>query len=615
MKILWLSPHLDSEHPLARTLASRGVALFVCRDADEASSLMLVHGRTVDLAIVHREGLTGPDDGLGWIEKIKTDPAQSDLPILLTADGWGDSDFAQHQASPYGCNAYLRWPATEEQLLGVIQSIFPGENLSSESTSVRPATSISSEPTAGIKLSSLGSKPSPPPGPPSMALPSLEPLSEAEPSLVMQPIMEAGRALSLPATDSDGLTLSFQLDAPESELGAIGVPAETPVAAESAFVGTSLDLAALTSAGGTAVKLTHNAYPGEAAPAISSEPEPVLGDLPGQGTGIIWTTPQTPPESLVPESPSPSPLGSPDAEALALATAPVAPPDPVQDLAADPEVAAEMPYLFSGTGSVGSRLQGFSAQAPAAPFGFVQALGDAVVPGGAAQAPDVETLKKYLLLREQDVAVLSGQLKASQDQVAALEQQLRLEHGRATELTLAIEEQKRRIDDFDREKARYEESAANEVNDCRFQLKARGDKVRALESQVRETSSEIERLKERVRGDIRKIRVREKELENRLEILKKDSEALIVARENKIVELKRRIDLLEFNMDLLQDQFSREKETSGRLRERLARAAQVVRVAGGLLDAQAASALSQAVEGEATPVGEESSEETGKKAS
>ena len=112
----------------------------------------------------------------------------------------------------------------------------------------------------------------------------------------------------------------------------------------------------------------------------------------------------------------------------------------------------------------------------------------------------------------------------------------------------------------------------------------------------------MERLKDRVRMDIRKIRVREKELENRLEIMKKDSEALITARENKIIELKRKLDLLEFNMDLLQDQYAREKDSTAKLREKLARAAQVVRVAGGLLDNPAASgaAFSSSEDGELT---------------
>jgi hypothetical protein len=64
---------------------------------------------------------------------------------------------------------------------------------------------------------------------------------------------------------------------------------------------------------------------------------------------------------------------------------------------------------------------------------------------------------------------------------------------------------------------------------------------------------------------------------------KKDSEAILTARENKIIELKRKLDLLEFNMDILQDRYTREKDSSLKLREKLAKAAQVVRVAEGLL--------------------------------
>ena len=65
------------------------------------------------------------------------------------------------------------------------------------------------------------------------------------------------------------------------------------------------------------------------------------------------------------------------------------------------------------------------------------------------------------------------------------------------------------------------ESLQSEIDELRFQLKARGDKVKVVENRLRETNEETERLKERVRSDIRKIRVHEKELENRLEILKK----------------------------------------------------------------------------------------------
>lgn len=237
----------------------------------------------------------------------------------------------------------------------------------------------------------------------------------------------------------------------------------------------------------------------------------------------------------------------------------------------DSEIQQEMPYLFKGARIDPALL-------------FAEPLGDAVVPGGAAESPDMETVKKYLLLREQDVGVLSTQLKASQDQISIVEQLLREEKARNAELSHMAQEQKKRIDQFEEEKKAEFESLQIELSDLRFQIKTKTDKGKALEIQVRESNEEIERIKERVRMDIRKIRTREKELENRLEILKKDSEALIAAREGKIIELKRKLDLLEFNMDLLQDQYSREKEKTEGLKEKLGKVAQVVRVAGGLLE-------------------------------
>ena len=124
---------------------------------------------------------------------------------------------------------------------------------------------------------------------------------------------------------------------------------------------------------------------------------------------------------------------------------------------------------------------------------LAQPLGDAVVPGGAAQAPDVETLKRYLLLREQDVAALSAQLKAAREQVKQFEESLRTEKGRTLELTHVAEEQRRRIQDFEREKGIAVESVQSEVSELKFQIKARAERARALEIQIREATEETER--------------------------------------------------------------------------------------------------------------------------
>ena len=204
----------------------------------------------------------------------------------------------------------------------------------------------------------------------------------------------------------------------------------------------------------------------------------------------------------------------------------------------------------------------------------------ASVPGNK----DLETMKNYLALREQDVALLTGQMRSAQERVQQLEMHLKMEKARNGELQHMVQKQEQQIKNFDRDKEVEFEVLYQQVEDLNLQLRERTDKVRTIEAKLKITTDEVEKVKERVRVDIRRIRVREKELEGQLEILKKDSTALLVARDDKIVELKRKIDLLEFNMELVQEQYGKERNNTEQLRHKLKEAAGVMKRAGGLLD-------------------------------
>ena len=197
---------------------------------------------------------------------------------------------------------------------------------------------------------------------------------------------------------------------------------------------------------------------------------------------------------------------------------------------------------------------------------------------------DLETMKNYLALREQDVMVLTGQMRSAQERVKQLEDLLKVERSRSAELNQMVQKQDQQIKSFERDKQVEHEVMLNQIEDLNNQLRDKSDKVRAIETKLRITSEEVGRVKERVRVDIRRIRVREKELENQLEILKKDSAALLLARDEKVLELKRKIDLLEFNMELVQEQYNKERNASEQLRQKLKEAAGVMKRAGGLLD-------------------------------
>jgi hypothetical protein len=157
-----------------------------------------------------------------------------------------------------------------------------------------------------------------------------------------------------------------------------------------------------------------------------------------------------------------------------------------------------------------------------------------VNPTPTGSISDLETLRSYLALREQDVAVLSGQMRSSQERLQQLEM---------------VSKQEQKIKSYDQEKQVELEVLELQIADLDQQLKERTEKTRTIETKLRLTVEEVNKVKDRVRVDIRRIRVREKELEGNLEILKKDSSALLQARDEKILELKRKIDLLEHGAD------------------------------------------------------------------
>lgn len=514
MKLLFLNPHVDAAHELVKHLVSQGHVVLNAMDGSEAWQLLKIHGDSVDVAFLHREGIgKDPNPGLTLANKLKSTGEFPGLAVVITTQAWDETQCGLHQSSPEGQNAYLRWPfkvkAVEDllgQLFGEAPPAAPAPRLEEPGSVQLQDVSSLGEATANTNSGNMmitldlpdaaGSPPTPPPQ-----------------SVAMPPMTTVPDGPSIEIPTQTGLQIPVELMSAQASDGPPPPPPAglTPPAAPSG--GTSLE-----------VNLT-------------------TVDL---GSGSIVEPPLPPPSSD----------------------------HPVEDVP-DAEAEAEMPYLYGG---------GAPARAPVNPLDLVEPVGDAIIPGGAGQSPDTETLKKYLMLREQDVAVLSNQLRSAKEQITAMEQTLRQERSKNNELSHVVAEQSRSLQEFEERKQNELGAVKSENQELRYEAKAKSDKARLLENQVREAQEEIERIKERVRTDIRKIRVRERELENKLEILKKDSEALIGARESKIIELKRKLDLLEFNMDLLQDQLQRERENASAVKQKLAKAAQVVRVAGGLLD-------------------------------
>ena len=561
----------------------------------------------IDLVIIHREGVKGKGAGaaLGLISQVKSDAQHATLPIVMTTDEWAAAECLKHQQSEQGVNAYISESLTEEKLVATIEAVLgqkipkrsekghAGDPLGASARASGFALDLISindvfDSEASQKILSefnleapiISNSPPPFEGSTSVEAPlQIETIGEASsqksevpaapsPSLETKagtPVPEA-KSPAHPIDFAGGIDIGLDLSMPDAELETRPAP---PPGALMEDAPTSEPEVSGSPSTGPAPSLEMS-LPDE--PQSSFEGDEVSAASPD------FTLPAEPLDSVAFGSPPPPletqvgeissiPLMQPDDQShLNIST-----PEPSISPEVDPQAEEEMPYLY---------------QRKVQPL-IYGALGDAVIPGGAAQSPDVETIKKYLLLREQDVAVLSSQLKEARDQLALSERQAREERAKGVELFHLCQEQKKKIEEDEARRSVLSEKFEGELQELRFQLRTKMDQAKVLEAKVQQFSEEMDQLKERVRVDIRKIRVRERELENRLEMTRRDSEALLTSREAKLIELKRNLDLIEFNMDLLQNQYSKEKEISSQLREKVSKLAQVVRIADGLLETSA----------------------------
>ena len=83
---------------------------------------------TIDLALIHREAISGADStpGTTLVKKIKADALHADLAIIFSSSQWGENEFAVHQNSPEGVNAYLKFPFGETEIIQLINQVFGG---------------------------------------------------------------------------------------------------------------------------------------------------------------------------------------------------------------------------------------------------------------------------------------------------------------------------------------------------------------------------------------------------------------------------------------------------------------------------------------------------------
>lgn len=123
-----------------------------------------------------------------------------------------------------------------------------------------------------------------------------------------------------------------------------------------------------------------------------------------------------------------------------------------------------------------------------------------------------------------------------------------------------------------------------QIEELNFQLEMASSKKDILEEKNKYLETEFDKLSKEKKLNINKIRARERELEERLELLRKDAEIQVRNRDYKILELKRRIDTLEFDVESAQVNDRKNTNNQQILEDKMEKVIKTLRSAIGQLE-------------------------------
>lgn len=202
----------------------------------------------------------------------------------------------------------------------------------------------------------------------------------------------------------------------------------------------------------------------------------------------------------------------------------------------------------------------------------------------ASQSEDVDVLRKYLHIKEEQLGISESEREELSLENERFQKEAHILQVKVRELEHLHDEISKKLKQVDDEKLALAKEKQREAEDRERTEKSLQEKLRALEAQAGDAGEKYENLRIRVRKDIRKIRENERDLEARLELLRKDSVTLLQARDEKVLEMQRKIDALEFDLDQVQDGRVQAQMEAERYLAKLSRVARALHIAVGMIE-------------------------------
>jgi hypothetical protein len=168
----------------------------------------------------------------------------------------------------------------------------------------------------------------------------------------------------------------------------------------------------------------------------------------------------------------------------------------------------------------------------------------------------------------------SENLRVAQKRISDLEGELERVRRENESLRSAGETLRRRMDELQANAEAAELNTQEAKKIAEEERKVLRGQISSRDREISELKSRIDDAESRLESNFRKIRVRERDLEHRIEIIKAESQSITASKDRMILELKRQIDQISSELNHAKAQV---QETFGQFKERQETARRAVR--------------------------------------
>lgn len=180
----------------------------------------------------------------------------------------------------------------------------------------------------------------------------------------------------------------------------------------------------------------------------------------------------------------------------------------------------------------------------------------------------------------------SESLRIAQNRLLEFEQEIERLRLQNEELAAAGETLRRRADELLAQNQKRESDYQHAVSAFELEKNILNESRDAIERELEVQRRKSEELELRISTNIQKIRVRERELENRLELVKMEGAAIVRSKDEMILELKRNIDQLNMELNNYRGKNQELNRLSNDKQEMLRRTVKALRLALSMLEGE-----------------------------